>query len=492
MEAHPAPPCTAVIFGVQGDLAHRKLLPALYRLHVLGLLPHACPIVGLARAPISDERFRNDVGSAIADRLDPAEFDTDRWASFARRLRYVAGSFEDRETYAALARELRQIETSESTGGNRAFYLAVPPAAYATVIGQLAGAGLIHPPSGGPWTRVVFEKPFGRDAGSARELDAAVHAVLDERQVFRIDHYLGKETVRNILVFRFGNSIFEPLWNRRHIDHVQITAAEELAVGRRGRFYEANGVVRDVVQNHLLQMLALCAMEPPISFSGEDLRDASALVLRSLRPLDAAGADFALGQYRGYREERDVAADSRVPTFAALRVFLDNWRWQGVPFYLRAGKRLGRSLTEIAVQFRPIPQCLFPDAETCALIRPNVLTLRIQPDEGITLAFSCKSPGTRLSVHEVTMNFSYAETFSRPLEEAYERLLLDVMLGDQALFIRSDFIEHAWRAVDPLLVASQDAALPPPEEYEAGSGGPTGADRLLARDGRAWRPLVTK
>jgi glucose-6-phosphate 1-dehydrogenase len=337
---------------------------------------------------------------------------------------------------------------------------------------------------------VVIEKPFGHDLASARELNRLAGDVLSERQIFRIDHYLGKETVQNILVFRFGNAIFEPLWNRRHVDHVEITAAESIGVEGRGSFYETTGVLRDVVQNHLLQLLALCAMEAPVSFESDDVRDETARVLRALRPI--AGADVAAetvrGQYRGYRDEAGVAAASRVPTYAALRVMIDNWRWQGVPFYLRAGKRLRRRVTEVAIHFHPVPVSLFSRDDVCQRLEPNVLRLRIQPDEGIALRFESKTPGDELAIGGVHMDFRYRESFPSAPQEAYERLLLDCMRGHGTLFVRRDVLEHQWSFATPILEAWEATADPIPL-YEGGGTGPAAADALVARDGRAWSTL---
>jgi glucose-6-phosphate 1-dehydrogenase len=336
----------------------------------------------------------------------------------------------------------------------------------------------------------VVEKPFGHDLASARELDALISREIDESQVFRIDHYLGKETVQNILVFRFGNSIFEPLWNRKYIDHVQVTAAEDMGIEGRGRFYDETGVLRDIVQNHLLQVLALFAMEPPAALGADEVRDQKAIVLGALRPINPArvASRVVLGQYQGYRQEPQVAPDSRTPTFAALELFIDNWRWQGVPFYLRAGKRLAKRVTEIVVQFQSIPLCLFSREEACNF-EPNVLCLRIQPDEGIQLRFACKPPGDRLVSRNVTMDFSYAGGFGAPVHEAYERLLLDAMRGDATLFWRRDEVERAWQFMTPILAAVESGAPELVRPYEPGSSGPPEADDLLAREGRAWRPL---
>jgi glucose-6-phosphate 1-dehydrogenase len=358
------------------------------------------------------------------------------------------------------------------------------------ILHGLTGSGLIakqEDANARPWSRVVIEKPFGRDLGTSRELNRLALDSLDETQLFRIDHYLGKETVQNLLVFRFGNAIFEPLWNRKYVDHVQVTAAEDMGIEGRGKFYDETGVVRDIVQNHLLQVLALCAMEPPVSFESEEIRDEKAQVFRSLKKLAGGEVEerVVLGQYRGYRDEPHVARDSTTPTYAALKVFIDNWRWQGVPFYLRAGKRLAKRVTEVAIHFQSVPLLLFEHKGDP--LEPNVLILRIQPDEGIGLRFMCKVPGDDLALSKVSMDFGYAQSFQKPVQEAYEHLLLDCMRGDQTLFWRRDEVSRAWEFVGPVL---EGGARCPVEMYDPGSGGPSRADALLARDGRKWRPLA--
>ncbi|HZZ83191.1 MAG TPA: glucose-6-phosphate dehydrogenase [Anaeromyxobacteraceae bacterium] len=485
----PAPsPCALVIFGATGDLARRKLAPALYNLALDGALPEGMAILGTGSSQLSAAELRARIRAGLESFSRRLPLDEPVWTRFSEALDYLGGNFEDPATYAALKERLGRLEGSKGTCGNHLFYLATPPDLAPVIVRNLHAAGLLASArhGAGPWARVVLEKPFGRDLESAQALDRLLARWLDESQTYRIDHYLGKETVQNILVLRFGNSIFEPLWNRRYVDHVEITAAESIGVEGRGRFYEQTGLVRDVVQNHLLQVLALCAMEPPLTFGADDVRDAKLRLLRSLQPLgdgDALRASVVRGQYRGYREEPGVAPDSRVPTYLAARLLVHNWRWQGVPFYLRAGKRLAQRLTEVRVHFQPIPLSLFPQQQ--GGLSPNVLTLRIQPQEGISLRFVAKVPGDHLSVGDVHMDMSYAGAFGGLLRDAYERLLLDCMRGDATLYARRDWVEEAWRFVAPLLADGD-----PPAVYEPGSAGPAEADELLLRDGRRWTGLL--
>ena len=489
--AKTAPPCAVVIFGASGDLTRRKLMPALYNLAHERLLSGHFAAVGIARRPWSDDAFREQMRNGIAEfsRLGPLV--TETWERFGPQLEYMQGDFDDPAAYARLAARLTALDRERDLAGNRLFYLAVPPSEIAPILQGLKGAGLILPADAACWSRAIIEKPFGRDLDSARALNGLLARTLDESQTFRIDHYLGKETVQNILVFRFANSIWEPLWNRRYVDYVEICATETLGVGTRGKFYEQTGVLRDIVQSHLLEVLSLTAMEPPTTGGADDIRSEKLKVLHALREPwdDTIVRDVVLGQYHGYRDEPDVAPDSVVPTFAALRVFADNWRWQGVPFYLRTGKRLAKRVTEISLHMRAIPLCLFGRPEVCDLIEPNVLTMRIQPDEGISLRFASKVPGLDLQVGAVAMDMSYLETFGGEPPEAYERLLLDAMRGDATLFSRRDAVEASWSWITPIL---QYFDRHPPADfpnYEPGTWGPERAAELMRRDRRAWREL---
>ncbi len=481
-------PCALVIFGASGDLTHRKLAPALLALQRQRLLPEHFAVVGYSRRPDGDAALRASLRAALA----PVAGDVE-WPRFERLVHHVRGDFDDPAGYAALSARLAALDRGAGTAGNRLYYMATPPAAYPSILRGLHEGGLLRSPGGTPWTRVVIEKPFGHDLASARELNGLVGHVLDESQVFRIDHYLGKETVQNILVFRFGNSLFEPLWNRKYVSHVEITAAETVGVEGRARFYDQVGVVRDMLQNHLLQVLALCAMELPLSFKADDVRDARVQLFRSLRPVLAheAAGEAVFGQHAGYRELPDVPRGSRTPTYLALRVFVENWRWQGVPFYLRTGKRLAARTTEVTITFQHIPLCLFGDDDVCRRVSPNVLTLRIQPDEGIDLRFAAKRPGESLDVADVRMDFAYARDFGAGPADAYERLLLDALRGDATLFTRRDEVERCWAFAQPLLDAWDDAegAAPPLHAYAPGSAGPAAADALPARGGHLWTPL---
>ncbi|GAB4190373.1 MAG: glucose-6-phosphate dehydrogenase [Roseiflexaceae bacterium] len=491
-------PCTVVIFGATGDLTHRKLVPALYNLQRERLLPPGFGVVGFARRDWSDDLFRQTLGEQLG-KFSRSGVDTPLWESFASGFSYNRASFDDPEGYVQLAARLAELDEQRGTGGNRLFYLSTPPENYATIIRQLGAAGLNRSPNGG-WTRIIIEKPFGHDLESARELNRIVHEVFDESQVYRIDHYLGKETVQNILVFRFANGIFEPVWNRRYVDHVQITVAESVGLEGRAGYYEQAGAMRDMVQNHMMQLLTLTAMEPPVGYQADAVRDEKVKVLRAIRPIapEQVGNYTVRGQYAtgtvsggpvpGYREEPNIAPDSTTETYVALQFTLENWRWAGVPFFLRTGKRLPKRVSEIAIQFKTAPLMLF-DAGPQTALDPNILAIRIQPDEGISLRFDSKVPGQVSQIRPVTMDFRYNASFGVESPEAYERLLLDAMLGDSTLFTRSDEVEASWSLITPIhqgWAAQQATELP---AYEAGSWGPRASDEFIGRTGRQWRRL---
>ena len=490
-----APPCTIVIFGASGDLTRRKLVPALFRLTQERLIPAEFAIIGVARQPFDDDGFRAQMREAVVKHGDEDKISDEVWQSFAASLHYRTCDFRDSTSYEGLRDAIAEIEKERGTRGNRLYYLATSPSNFGLIATEL-GKAKIAQPEEGAWTRIIVEKPFGHDLESARNLNAELAEVFKEDQVYRIDHYLGKETVQNLLVFRFANSIFEPLWNRQYIDHVQITNAEALGVEGRGGYYEEAGVVRDMIQNHVFQVVSLIAMEPPASLGANSVRDEKIKAMLAVRPIppDRVSEFAARGQYGpgfvlgdkviGYREEPGVNPESSTETFAALKLYFDNWRWAGVPFYIRSGKRLAKRVTEIAIQFKDVPHRLFTQSD--APLEPNVLVVRIQPNEGITLRFGAKLPGTRTRIRWVNMDFRYGSSFGVEAPEAYERLLLDCMLGDSTLYARRDMTERGWELVTPILEAWQQAAKDFPN-YDAGTSGPQSADELVERDGHHWR-----
>jgi glucose-6-phosphate 1-dehydrogenase len=494
-----ADPCALVIFGAGGDLASRKLVPALYNLGLDRLLPGDAALVGAGRRPMTDAEFTQSMRQAV-EAHSRRPLDPEMWEEMTPRIRYVQADYDSPDDFQRLAAQLAEVDEKLHTGGNRLFYLAIPPSAFEGIVSGLKTAGLHRPGKGGKWARVVIEKPFGRDLASARDLNATVHRVFDESHIFRIDHYLGKETVQNLLVFRFANGIFEPLWNQKYVDHVQITVAEAIGVEGRGSYYEEAGLLRDMVQNHLCQLLCLIGMEPPVSLDADAVRDEKVKVLRALRLLRPEDVDAATvrGQYGpgssggkpvpGYQEEPGVAPGSRTETYVAHRAYVDNWRWAGVPFYLRAGKRLPKRVTEVALQFRHVPHMLFRAGPDDRIV-PNTLVLRIQPQEGISLKFDAKVPGPKPQIEPVSMEFHYGTAWGTEPPEAYERLLLDAMLGDPTLFIRADEVEASWMYVDRILERWAQTQEARPEVYAAGNWGPPASDALLKRDGRAWRRL---
>jgi glucose-6-phosphate 1-dehydrogenase len=494
MPAKRPDPTILIIFGASGDLTSRKIVPALYNLFVDHWLPDDFAVVGMARTPMSDDASRDHLRQGVAQfsRRGPAQ--TAPWDDFARHLTYVTGDYQDDVVWQHLTDHLRQLDTIWHTEGRCVFYLATPPALFEPIGEKLSRLGLCR---NCDLARVVVEKPFGRDLTSARNLNMLLRLMFEERQIYRIDHYLGKETVQNILAFRFGNTVFEPLWNRNHVDHVQITVAETIGTEHRGGYYDQSGALRDMMQNHILQMLCLTAMEPPISFQADEIRDNMADVLRAIQPIapDEATQLAVRGQYGagtidntpvvGYRHETDVPPDSNTETFAALKLEVNNWRWQGTPFYVRTGKRLALRATEIAIQFKPVPHLPFP-AAALAGCEPNRIVIRVQPQESILLRVQVKQPGLDMRLSSVNMDFGYADYFGGTIPEAYETLLLDVMKGDATLFMRADQVEAAWSLVTPVLDAWE--ASPPADfpNYAAGSWGPPDAPDLMERDGRRW------
>lgn len=497
-----APPCTLVIFGASGDLTKRKLMPAIYALARMQRLAPTFHVIGVAISDWDSEKFRTEMRQGITQFASPDDAmgsgdESASWESFAGRMQYLAGNFDDPALYQRLGAMLRAVP---GNAGNVLFYLATPPSLIAVIGEQLGRAGLNQfSPQG--WTRIIVEKPFGRDLASAKALNQSLHQCFQEEQIYRIDHYLGKETVRNIIVFRFANGIFEPIWNRRYIDHVQITVAESIGIERRGQYYEEAGALRDMVQNHLMQVLSIVAMEAPVRFEAGPVRDEKVKLVNSIRPLLPAGAanydgvavrgqygpGFAAGEaVPGYRQEFRVAPESTRETYVAMKLGIENWRWAGVPFYLRSGKRLPRRVSEVAIRFKSPPFLMFQDVAPEA-IEANVLVIRIQPDEGISLRFEAKVPGTDMRLRPVKMEFRYGTSFGEPQPEAYETLLLDAMLGDGMLFARYDMVESAWALTTPLLEAWEATPAPQFPNYASGTWGPEAAEEFIRRDGREWR-----
>ncbi len=489
---HGAPPCTMVLFGATGDLSKRKLMPSLMNLAKDGLLDANFALIGVAIQPMSDDEFRKKVDDDMAE-LDPEALKFDNWKWFRNRIYYMSGDFGDPKTYAALSEKLKAVDGKHACGNNAFFYLATAPSFFAPIVKQLGDAGLVD--EEGKFRRVIIEKPFGHDLASAKKLNRDLREVLSEDQVFRIDHYLGKETVQNIMVMRFANNIFEPVWNHNYIDHVQITVAETLGVEHRGGYYDHAGALRDMVPNHIMQLISLTAMEPPVSFAANELRDEQVKALRAIQPIKredvaqvAVRGQYGAGALGGqfvpeYRSEEQVARDSKTETFVAMKLTVDNWRWAGVPFYVRTGKRLAQRTTQIVIQFKKPPFLLFRKTRVDGLL-PNQLVLNIQPDEGMSMRFGAKVPGTIMNIGTVKMSFEYENYFQKQRSTGYERLLFDCMIGDATLFQRADMVESGWGVIAPVLEAWQQGGRVP--SYSAGSWGPAESVALMARDGREW------
>jgi glucose-6-phosphate 1-dehydrogenase len=492
------PPCAIVIFGASGDLSKRKLLPSLYRLFYERRISASFAVIGTSRSPMSDKEFRERMKDSVSRFLEDAPFDEDVWNSFAQCLFYVPGDINNPDSYDDIRNKLNEVEKTHETGGNVLFYLSTQPSFYAEVV-ELLGAHQLN--KGNGWRRVIIEKPFGHDLASARKLNNQIHKVFDESQIYRIDHYLGKETVQNILAFRFGNGIFEPLWDRRYVDHVQITAAESIGVEGRGGYYQEAGALRDMIQNHLSQVMATVTMEPPTVFDADNVRDERAKLLRAVRvmkpedvPKYAVAGQYGPGkvggqELPGFRQEPSVSPDAQTDTYAAVTFFIDNWRWAGVPFYIRTGKRMPKRVTDIAIQFHAPPLGLFKQQTRSGVElhpRPNLLILRIQPEEGISLRFLSKAPGSGMRVRPVSMDFNYGSSFGERSPTAYETLLVDAMVGDATLYTRQDMVDASWQIVEPILEVWANTRFEFPN-YPAGTWGPKASDEMLARQGHTWR-----
>ena len=494
-----ADPCNVIFFGATGDLMKRMLLPAMWNQRLEEMLPSNYGIIGYSRSDDDDEKFRAEMRKAVDEFSRTGPETEPLWSDFAKHLSYVSGTFDDANCFHKLRAQIEKNDKELGTGGNRLFYLSTPPSLFAQIVDQLDRAGLGPRDNQTGWTRIIIEKPFGTDLDSARALQAEVSKVFGEKQIYRIDHYLGKEPVQDIMALRFANVIFEPLWNRRYVDSVQITAAETVGVELRGGYYDNAGTLRDMIQNHVMNLLALVTMEPPVAADADSIRDEKFKVLRAIRPIERARVtlESARGQYDagsiagkpvpGYREEPDVRPDSNTETYAAVKLLIDNWRWADVPFYVRSGKRLAHKMSEIAITFRSIPHRLFGDAGDA--LDNNVLVMKIQPEEGISLRFNAKVPGPKMHIRSVSMDFNYGTGFGVVSAPAYERLIGDAMRGDATLFTRWDAVETAWQIVMPILDKWQNTIDESFPNYSAGSQGPPSADRLLAMDGREWRKI---